>query len=161
MKAIDQGDAEAQYELGDAYRSCAYKTNNINEKKDNLNECLKWTKKSAENGFGRALRLMGDIYCGYENEIALIGYGSEFEEMGLIKRNYKTAIDYYIIDMIVNCYIKEAERIKDTKGSIKDALYDVSFMECYNEAKKWNDELEKIDHKKATANSVMLNLLYK
>lgn len=54
-KASEQGDADAQKELGDMYRSGEGVTKDINE-------AAKWYHKSAEQGNGDAQYILGSLY---------------------------------------------------------------------------------------------------
>ncbi len=75
-KAAEQGDIDAQYELG----NCYYNGNGVSEDKA---EAVKWYYKAANRGYARAQYSLGNCYYN--------GYGVDKDEVEAIKWYRKAA----------------------------------------------------------------------
>ena len=63
--AAQQGDMEAQFQMGDYYRKVARNADDEEDKVRAMQECAKWCKKAASQGHIKSMVILGEIYeCG-------------------------------------------------------------------------------------------------
>jgi TPR repeat protein len=139
MRSAEQGDADAQFELGNMYYRFG-----VNVEKDDK-KSLEWIQKAAEQGHVKAQSVLGRMYLYEQNIMKAVEWLQKAAEQGDVDAQFKFGSMYEEGQGVEQNYIKAVEWfLKAAEQDSSDAQFRLGLI--YQEGK---DGIERDDKKAA------------